>query len=61
MKQRELLIISLTVFLTLIAWIVADINHVINTQKVDAARPEYLKPINVNIDIDVFEKIINKK
>ncbi|OGK56674.1 hypothetical protein A3J15_03245 [Candidatus Roizmanbacteria bacterium RIFCSPLOWO2_02_FULL_38_10] len=61
MKQKELLIISLTIFLTLIAWIVADINHVINTRKVDAAKIEYLKPINVDIKINVFDEVLNKK
>lgn len=34
MKQKELLIISVTVFITIITWIVADIYHISTTQKI---------------------------
>ncbi len=59
MNQKELLIISVTIFMTVTTWIFADLYHVSSTQQVRPADPKYLKPINVQIHpelLDILEK-----
>lgn len=61
MKQRELLIISITIFLTFIAWSAAEIYRTAQTQKVKAIRPSVSKPVNITIDIEVFKRLEKKE
>lgn len=56
MNKRELLVLAVGVFLTVIAWMTIDLYHVQNEHKLDrqikAARiPKY------NIDANVFDKL----
>lgn len=60
MRQKEMLIVSMTILMTIFAWIAADIIHIANTEKVKAITPSVSKPINVNIDLEVF-KILESK
>lgn len=60
MKTKELFIIALTIFFTIIAWIMADIFHIINTEKkVDTSST--MQPIKANIDLKVFTQLEQKK
>lgn len=60
MNRKELYILSLGVFLTIIAWLVADILHTATTEKVKA-KYDISKPIKYQIDVKVFEKLKTKK
>jgi len=61
MKNKELFFISLTVFLTIITWIIADIYHIINTEKVKINEHTNVQPISTKIDIKVFDNLEKKK
>jgi hypothetical protein len=60
MKKKELVLIALTVFLTIVGWIAADIYHIVNTQKVKDVNETIVKPINIHIDPTIFTTIENK-
>lgn len=53
MKQKEFLVIAVTVFLTIVAWMMADIYHIANTEKIKSATPKILKPVVSKIDKSV--------
>ncbi len=55
MNQKELLAISVTIFLTIIGWIVADLYHSYTTKQVTEIIPRFTKPI----DVEVNKKVIN--
>ena len=61
MKQKEFLIISITVFLTVIAWIVADIYHITSTEKVKLRDSAIAEPIHSSIDNRIFDILSEKK
>lgn len=56
MRQRELIIISVTIFLTVVAWIIADLVHIFSTQqiKVDTSLQQELK---VSVDTTIFDTL----
>lgn len=61
MKQKEFFLIALTVFLTVVAWIVADIHHIMTTsQIIDKAKLD-MASITVDIDESVLKKLEEKK
>jgi hypothetical protein len=57
MNQKEVLIISITVFLTVLGWIVADLVHIAHTEQLPDNDPRFSKPISVNIDMKVIEEL----
>jgi hypothetical protein len=61
MKNKEVFVIALTIFLTIVGWITADIFHIVNTQKVKIENTTIVKPINIHIDPTIFTTIENKK
>lgn len=61
MKGKEIFFISLTFFLTVIAWIALDIYHIIHTPKIDADNKKYSDPINVSIDQSLFTILEEKQ
>ncbi len=61
MKQKEFLIISITIFLTLIAWITADLYHIATSEKLKVKDTASAKPINVKIDVAVFDLLEQKR
>jgi len=61
MKQKEFLVISITVFLTIIVWLIADLYHISTTEKIKLINPRVLKPININIDTEIFKILEEKK
>lgn len=60
MNQKELLIISITVFITIITWIVADIYHISSTQKI-APIENIVSVETVTIDTTVLTTLQSKK
>lgn len=60
MRQKELLIISITIFLTIVAWIVSDIYHVAKTEKLGSLKSKTLEPININIDHEIINALEKK-
>ncbi len=60
MNKKELLIISITVFLTVVAWLIADIIHVSAEEKIksDISIPQMRI---YHIDKDIFEILETKK
>lgn len=61
MNQKELLIISVTLFMTVVTWIFADLYHVSSSQQVKPADPQYLKPITVQIHPEILDTLEKKK
>lgn len=62
MKQRELLILSIVVFLTIISWLVVDIAN-INRSNDPLSKKEMSIPkeIKMNIDKSVFDSLSQKE
>lgn len=61
MNQKETLIISITVFLTIITWIMGDLFHVASTEKVRVKDSRFLSEIKINIDAEVLKKLQEKQ
>ena len=61
MNQKELLIISVTVFLTVVGWILADLNHVATTKRVSEANPKFALPIESSVQKEIFIILQNKQ
>ena len=60
MKNKEFLIISVGIFLTIIAWIVIDIYHI----KTTVIRTESIKSVsipNYEIDKTIIDAVMSKK
>ncbi|KXK12041.1 MAG: hypothetical protein UZ22_OP11002000158 [Microgenomates bacterium OLB23] len=60
MSQKELLIITVTIFLTIVGWIVADLVHVSQTQKIEEINARFSKPIKTTVDKKNFHRIRKK-
>lgn len=61
MNQKELLILSVTLFLTVVTWIFADLYHVSSTQQITPANPQYVKPITVKIYPGILDQLEKKQ
>lgn len=61
MGQKETLIISITVFFTIITWIMGDLYHVASTEKVQVKDRRYLTEIRIDIDKEVLQKLQEKQ
>jgi hypothetical protein len=61
MNQKEILLISLTIFLTVIAWIIADLAHIANTKQIKITNPQVATKIETTIDTSIFTILKNKK
>lgn len=57
MNQKEVLIISITIFLTVIGWIAADLIHVSQTEQLPDNDPRFARPIEVEIDMSVIDEL----
>ncbi|OGK31248.1 hypothetical protein A3B02_00270 [Candidatus Roizmanbacteria bacterium RIFCSPLOWO2_01_FULL_42_14] len=57
MNQKELFIISLTIFLTVIIWIIADLNHLSHTEQLPKNDPRFARPITATIDTEIFNQL----
>lgn len=57
MNQKELLVISITIFCTVIGWIAADLVHVARTEQLPDNDPRFSKPISVDIDMSVLDEL----
>lgn len=60
MNQKEWLLITIGVFLTIIAWLVADVYHISKTKQVKA-KFNLVKPIRVKIDNKIFKQLEKKE
>lgn len=61
MNQKELLIISITVFLTVLGWIIADLNHVANTEQLPPHDSRFARPITIDINPEIFDILQERK
>ena len=61
MKNKEFFLIALTIFLTIIAWIIADIYYILNTKKTTVVDPQLANPIQVTLDTAIFDVLEKKK
>ncbi|MBP9816219.1 hypothetical protein KBD09_03235 [Candidatus Woesebacteria bacterium] len=57
MSQKELLIITVTIFLTIIGWIIADLVHVAHTQKVEEINVRFSQPITTTFDKKILDDL----
>jgi hypothetical protein len=62
MKQKEVLIISLTLFITICGWIVADIYHVKISKFINNQDTQLLLQANkIKIERSVFSELLLRK
>jgi hypothetical protein len=61
MNQKEFFIITMTIFLTILGWIVADLYHVSHTQKVEEINARFSQPIKTTINNKVFSELEQRK
>jgi hypothetical protein len=59
MNKKEVLLLSISVFLTVIAWLVADIYHAATEEKIKS-KIELPNISNYVIDVDVFNTLDKK-
>jgi len=59
MNQKELFLITVGVFLTIVVWVIADIYHVAKTRQVKV-KFNVVKPIKVKINDKVFKELEKK-
>ncbi len=60
MNRKELLVISIAIFLTVIAWLVADIYHAATVEKVKKEVP-ILHVKNYDMGKSILDTLKNKK
>lgn len=60
MNRKELLYLSIGVFLTVIAWVVADIYHAASEEKIKA-RVDIPTLNNYKINVELLETLKNKQ
>lgn len=60
MNKKELYILSVTIFLTIVAWIIADIYHISTTKNIQIGNTPEKKPISASIDENII-KILEAK
>lgn len=60
MNKKEIFLLSLTIFCTIIAWIIADIYHIKKTQQVKLKNRDLPKKIDFFLDENIF-KILKEK
>lgn len=61
MKQRELLIISIIIFLTVVAWIIADLVHVSSLTQVKIENPQLTSKISVTVDTEIIDSLSSRQ
>lgn len=61
MNQKEILVISATIFLTIITWIMGDLFHVATTAKVKVADKRYSSEIKIVLDKQVLKTLQEKQ
>lgn len=59
MKQREFLILSISVFLTIIAWIAIDVIHLSNQHVINQKIKE-VDTTRYGVDEEIFKTLNNK-
>lgn len=61
MNQKEILIITITIFLTILGWIAADLVHIANTKKVEEINARFSQPLKTTIQKDIFTNLEKRK
>ena len=61
MNQKEVFIISVTLFLTIVTWIVADLYHIKTTEKIKLGNVIESTLITTHIDEKLVQLLENKK
>lgn len=61
MKRKEVLLLSVTIFFTIVAWIIAELYHTATTEKFKATDYVGTKPLKVNIDVETIKALELKK
>ena len=61
MNKREILIISICIFLTVVAWLVADIIHTSSTQQLDADIQQVPQVEPIRLKTEVFQLLEQKE
>jgi hypothetical protein len=61
MQHREILIIAVTLFLTVVGWVVSDLYHVSVTQQVSEVDPRFAQPLDIRVPVEIFDTIEKKQ
>lgn len=57
MSQKDLLILSILTFLTVLAWIAFDVHHAATTSTITPLQKELTKPLNPTLDQEIILKL----
>lgn len=57
MNSKDLLILSILTFITVIAWIVFDVYHAITTSTITPTQKELIKPLKGSFDQEIILKL----
>ncbi len=60
MQHREILVIAVTLFLTVLGWVVADLYHVSVTKQVTEVDQRFSQPLTVKVPVEIFDTIEKK-
>lgn len=61
MNRKELYILAMIIFLTVIAWITFGIYHARNTSSVNDLKSENLVPLTPAFDNDIIDQLRSRK
>lgn len=61
MNQKEVFIISVTIFLTIVTWIIADLYHIKTTEMIKIGSVVESAPIETHIDEKIVQLLESKK
>lgn len=57
MKSKDLLILSILTFVTVVIWVLADAWHAYVTSTITASLQQTIKPLTPKLDINVIESL----
>lgn len=61
MSSKDLLIISIFTFITVVAWIVFDVHHATTTSTITPLQEELIKPLESTFDQEIILKLKKRK
>lgn len=61
MNHKQLLIISIIIFLSIVSWIAFDIYHAANATSITTTQLEQVKPLTPFFDSDIILKIKSRE
>ena len=61
MSSKDLLILSIFTFITVVAWIVFDVHHAATTSTITPLQKELIEPLEPTFDQEIILKLKKRK